>query len=108
MFNADKYFSVLGLTEDLDTTFRWESFNKSSFAINYTYVYFYALVYLGKITLITITKVSFHVPLHKQIITLQKFNIPISIDISIETHKFLCIRQNYVNSRYYLTFKSKF
>ena len=94
MFNADKYFSVLGLTEDLDTTFRWESFNKSSFAINYTYVYFYALVYLGKITLITITKVSFHVPLHKQIITLQKFNIPISIDISIETNMFVYVGQN--------------
>ena len=23
MYNADKYFSVLGLTEDLDTTFRY-------------------------------------------------------------------------------------
>ena len=26
--------------------------------------------------------------------TLQKFNIPISIDISIKTHQFVCIRQN--------------
>jgi hypothetical protein len=31
--------------------------------------------------------------LHKQLITLQKFNIPISIDISIKTHPFLGIRQ---------------
>ena len=35
-------------------------------------------------------KVSFA---HKQIITLQKFNIPISIDISVKTHQFVCIRQ---------------
>ena len=39
-------------------------------------------------------KSEFHTPLHKQIITLQKFNFPISIDISIKTHKFVCIRQN--------------
>jgi hypothetical protein len=32
-------------------------------------------------------------PLHKQIITLQKFNISIYIDISIKTHQFVCIRQ---------------
>ena len=38
------------------------------------------------------TKVSFNAPLHKQIITLQKFNIHISIDISIKTHQFVCIR----------------
>jgi hypothetical protein len=31
--------------------------------------------------------------LRKQIIKLQKFNIPISIDISIKTHQFVCIRQ---------------
>ena len=31
--------------------------------------------------------------LHKQLITLLKFNIPISIDISIKAHKFVCIRQ---------------
>ena len=37
---------------------------------------------------------DFHGPLHKQIITLQKFSIPISIDISLKTHMFLCIRQN--------------
>ena len=36
---------------------------------------------------------EFHAPLHKQLITLQKFSIPISIDISIKTHKFVCIRQ---------------
>ena len=29
---------------------------------------------------------EFHAPLQKQLITLQKFNIPISIDISIKTH----------------------
>ena len=29
---------------------------------------------------------EFHAPLHKQLITLQKFNIPISIDNSIKTH----------------------
>ena len=29
----------------------------------------------------------------KQIITVQKFNIPISIDISIKTHPCVCIRQ---------------
>ena len=44
---------------------------------------------------LTITKVSFTVLLHKQLITLQKFNIPISIDISIKTHHFVCIRQAY-------------
>ena len=39
-----------------------------------------------------LTKVSFtHI---KQIIALQKFNIPISIDTSIKTHQFVCIRQN--------------
>ena len=38
------------------------------------------------------TKESF-TPLYKQIIALQKFNIPISIDISIKTHQFVCIRQ---------------
>ena len=37
---------------------------------------------------------EFHTPLHKKIITLKKFNIPISIDNSIKTHKFVCIRQN--------------
>ena len=43
-------------------------------------------------------KSEFHAPLHKQLITLPKFNIPISIDISIKTHQF--------DSRYCLTFKS--
>ena len=36
---------------------------------------------------------EFHEPLRKQIITFQKFNIPIFIDISIKTHEFVCIRQ---------------
>jgi hypothetical protein len=31
--------------------------------------------------------------LHKQIITFQKFNIPISNDISIKTHQCVCIKQ---------------
>ena len=35
---------------------------------------------------------EFHAPLHKQIVTLQKFNIPISIDIAIATNQFVCIR----------------
>ena len=35
---------------------------------------------------------EFHAPLHKQLIALQKFNIPIFIDISIKTHQFVCIR----------------
>ena len=36
---------------------------------------------------------EFDAPLHKQIITLQKFNIHISINIFIKTHQFVCIRQ---------------
>ena len=36
---------------------------------------------------------EFHTPLQKQIITLQKFHVPISIDISFKTHQFVCIRQ---------------
>ena len=35
----------------------------------------------------------FHAPLLKQIITLQKSNISISIDIFIKTHQFVCIKQ---------------
>jgi hypothetical protein len=31
--------------------------------------------------------------LHKQIITFQKFSIPISIDIYIKTYQFVCTRQ---------------
>ena len=34
---------------------------------------------------------EFQAPLHKQLITLQKFNTPICIDISIKTHQFLCV-----------------
>ena len=34
---------------------------------------------------------EFHAPLQKQIITLQKFNIPISIDSSIKTHEFVTL-----------------
>ena len=39
---------------------------------------------------------------------LRKFNIPISIDISIKTHQFVNIRQAWVTSRYYLTFQTTF
>ena len=31
--------------------------------------------------------------MHKQIIALQKFNIPISIDFFVKTHQFVCSRQ---------------
>ena len=54
------------------------------------------------------SKVSFTHRYTRQIITFQKFNILILIDISIKTHQFLCIRQNQVNSTFYLTFKSTF
>ena len=36
---------------------------------------------------------SFHGLLHNQIVTFQKFDIPISIDNSLKTHQFVCIRQ---------------
>ena len=36
---------------------------------------------------------EFHAPLHREIIAFQNFNIPISIDTSIKTHQFVCIRQ---------------
>ena len=35
---------------------------------------------------------EFHALLHKQLITIQKFNSPISIDIFIKAHQFVCIR----------------